>query len=435
MESITSNTYYNVNSTHPLIQNAQEYIVIKKYVSIHSEDRDFTKFPNSSDFEIEMPEDMVNVQSLRLINWTFPANYNTFSGENNNVTMTFTLNKPYDPNVNGLTDLLTQKTYEALYYNKEHDYVIIIGTGFYNPDQMVTELTNRFNYAVTSYIKLYFTQKSTDMSLTLPERQEYVQALLQFNALGGYTNFVIVYNNVAQNIWFGNISDGFILTNENQIKIKNFYDNKCYAKDVLPDYYDQGLPGCLGLPICNNTAISGSDLPQNNNYTNVNGVIVPRFYYGDVSPGDNGYWLLPNPNLPNSQVYWVEAIYKINLMGPAYLYMEIAGNNCIDETSPYNISTFTVQNNETNGRVNSAFAKLSVPTTPISQWFDREAVPYKWYLPVAERIRRLRIRVRYHNGQLASFGVFNYSFMLEFTLQSPQILRSSKLQMYNPSRN
>ena len=36
---------YNVNNNHPLITNSQDYALIRKYVSIHSDDRDFLKYP------------------------------------------------------------------------------------------------------------------------------------------------------------------------------------------------------------------------------------------------------------------------------------------------------------------------------------------------------------------------------------------------------
>jgi hypothetical protein len=112
--------------------------------------------------------------------------------------------------------------------------------------------------------------------------------------------------------------------------------------------------------------------------------------------------------------------------------MEIAGQNCIDETQPYNLSRFTIETNQTNGIVNSAFAKLPVPSTPLSQWFDRDSIPYKYYYPPAEKLRKLKIKLRYHDGQLVNFGVFNYSFLLEFTLMVPQILRTSKGTVYPP---
>jgi hypothetical protein len=112
--------FNNVFTNHPLIPNSQEYIYYKKYVSIHSEDRDYLKYPNAAEFEIEMPEDILNIVALRLVGWTFPANYNTFSKLNSNVNMIFKINNPYNPNINGVTDLLIQKIYECLFYLKDN---------------------------------------------------------------------------------------------------------------------------------------------------------------------------------------------------------------------------------------------------------------------------------------------------------------------------
>jgi len=113
-------------------------------------------------------------------------------------------------------------------------------------------------------------------------------------------------------------------------------------------------------------------------------------------------------------------------MGDAFFYMEIQGLNCIDETSPYNLSNFTVTTNQTNGVANAAFAKISIPTTPLGQWFDKKSLPYKYFAPPAERLRRFKIKLRYHNGQTVDFNVFPYSFTLEFTCVKPQILRTGK---------
>ena len=51
-----SSRLFNTSTNHPIIPNANDYIIYKKYVSIHSEDRDILKYPNSNQFEIEMPE-------------------------------------------------------------------------------------------------------------------------------------------------------------------------------------------------------------------------------------------------------------------------------------------------------------------------------------------------------------------------------------------
>ena len=55
--SIGEQPTFSVNQTHPLIPNSQNYTYYKKFVSIHSEDRDYIKHPNSASFEIELHED------------------------------------------------------------------------------------------------------------------------------------------------------------------------------------------------------------------------------------------------------------------------------------------------------------------------------------------------------------------------------------------
>jgi hypothetical protein len=90
-----------------------------------------------------------------------------------------------------------------------------------------------------------------------------------------------------------------------------------------------------------------------------------------------------------------------------------------------------MNSNSTNGIVNSAFAKIAVSTTPISQWFDDSMESYKWYNPPAERIRKLRLKIRYHNGLPVQFGDFKYSITLEFSIFNPQIAR--KVNLYTPN--
>jgi hypothetical protein len=411
---------YNLNTSHPLIPSSQEYDYYKKYVSIHSEDRDILKFPSASKFEIEMPEDILNIITVRLSSWTFPANYSTFSLGNSNTFMTFKINNPYNPGEHNYSNELQEEIFKCLFLSKDEDYLIFIEEGFYNPDQMTIELTNKFNDAVNRRIKNYFVNnKQPDL-------------LKEFLILGGYQNFIVVYNSVSQRIWFGNRSDGFVLTNETQI-LKNPQNNEYFCnvtKGKLPDYSNWGLPGNIGLDRCNTNSLNSITANQiiNSESTSLDTVLAadvlsPRFFYGDVFPGDNGFWLLPDSIKPGCVVSWVECPYKINLMGPSCFYMEIDGLNNMNQTSPYNVSDFTLTTNKTNGRVNSAFAKIGIPTTPISQWFDRDAHPYKLFVPPAERLRKLNITLRYHNGQAVDFGTFDYSFTLEFLILIPQQLK------------
>jgi hypothetical protein len=403
---------FNTSSIHPLIPNANQYYLDKKYVSIHSEDRDILKYPSSSEFEIELPQDYLNVYSVKLYNWSFPANYNVFSTVNFNIAMTFKFIKLYNPGEYGYADPLTEAIFAGLYSLISKEYIVRIETGFYTPDQLATELTNKFNETVSNELIDFFTNTPA-----------YNYALALFT---GYDRFVIVYNSVGQKLWFGNNADQFELTN-NYINQYNdeFIGTQCIRRQQLPSLADWGLPAYLGFTRCPVTALSAAEIEDTSSAVlgyNVESVYisgdVPRFYYGNVNSGDNGFWLLPT--LPGATVYFLQAPSKINIMGPSYIYMDIDGLNCIDETSPYNVSQFTLQTNETNGRVNSSFAKIPVTTTPIAQWFDNDQAPYKHFNPPAERIRKLKLKLRYHNGQKVDFGLFEYSFMLEFTLLRPQ---------------
>lgn len=395
---------FDLNNNHPLIPNSNQYFFERKFVSINSEDRDMIKYPNASEFEIELPQDYLNVQSVKLYSWSFPANYNVFSIDLQNVFMSFKITEPYNPGAHGVADPLINAIFAGLYANKDKNYAIYIENGFYNPTQMATELTTKFNESVTKYLKAYLTVN-------------YPALVASFK---GYFRFTNVYNTVGQKIWFGNNADRFVLTNSAAYQLKQTANYACVNKALSPNYSDIGLPGFIGLTRNDTTAYSvaeyaviGGEFAQN--YVGV--YPYPRFYYGDVlTAGDDGFWCLPNPDLPGAIVYFIQPTYKINFMGPDYIYMEIAGLNCIDETVPFNVSELTTTTNQTNGIVNSFFAKIPISTTPLSQWFDNTMEPYKHFNPPAERIRKLKIKFRYHNNSLINFGIFPFSFMLEFNL-------------------
>lgn len=416
----------NNNSTlfnnHPLITNSNQYFLEKKYISIHSEDRDFTKYPNSSEFEVLLPQEYLNVASARLYSWSFPANYDVFSVPTYNVTMTFKFISLYNPGAHDTSDPLLEAIFTCLYENMDNEYIIIIEPGFYNPDQIAVELTNKFNEVITNTIYTF-----------LQDNVKYSDVAKIFSQ---YSRFNIVYNNVTQKLWFGNSADQFVLTNDSQSYFKkDFVDATCYRRRTLPEFSNWGLPAYLGFTRCASYSYNAYDSslkPGDEKYsvdTSLDNIDkVPRFYYGDAIPGsgDNGYWLLPGA--PNATVYFLQAPYKISIMGPAYMYMEVDGMNCIDETVPWNLSQYTSTHNQTNGIVNSSFAKIAVPTTPISQWFDNDMTPYKYWNPPAERISKFKFKIRYHNGQLVEFGQFEYTFMIELSILNPQQERSYSIR-------
>ena len=405
---------YNLNTTHPLIENAQQYTYYKKVLSIHSEDRNTLKYPLSSQFEVTLPQDYVNVQSVKISSWSFPYNMNIFSESQNNVKLTFKINKPYNPGEFDQPNVLQNAIFAGLYnhYNDDEQFMIKIGAGNYKPELMVTELQNRMNYAVTVYLLEYFLKNYPDL---IPE----------FELYGGYSSFVLAYNTVSEKIWFGNRSDGFILTNET-VNFSQIELDTCNPyRQIAPSFADTGLPGRLGFTRINSESVKMLDINE------------VRFYYGDVnSERDNGYWLKPYPTLIGSSCYFIEPLFKINIYQRLAFYIDIQLLNCIDELAPYNLSNFTVQNSQNNGQVNSAFAKISsqnFANDNVSNFFESTSIPFKYFDPPAERIRKLSIKIRNHDGSLVNFNDLPFTFSLEFGLMTNSALK--EYNSYVPKAN
>ena len=78
MNSFISNTFTN-HPVMPVPRDTAEYQEVKYYVSIHSEDRNILKYPNSSTFEIELPRDFYNVKTLNVSELALPINIDTFN--------------------------------------------------------------------------------------------------------------------------------------------------------------------------------------------------------------------------------------------------------------------------------------------------------------------------------------------------------------------
>jgi len=80
--------------------NIQTYGEIRQIISIHSEDRDITKYPNSNQFEVDLPVEYKNVTSMKITNFYFEGSLEVFSTENQNTTLTYNNEAMTIPNGN-----------------------------------------------------------------------------------------------------------------------------------------------------------------------------------------------------------------------------------------------------------------------------------------------------------------------------------------------
>ena len=178
---------YALGNSKPLIQRDQNFVLDRKLVTVHSEDRDITKWPNSNTFEIILPETLLNVQSMRLIQATIPGKFFVFSNEYQNTKFTFTM------------------------ASSDVSHNITIEEGYYTPEQLAVELETKMNKTVGD---------------------------------GTTTTFNVFYDEVAQKYWFGNTDSSFNLHFCEQIPYELI---KCEQPLTWPNHTNWGLPYHLGF--------------------------------------------------------------------------------------------------------------------------------------------------------------------------------------------
>lgn len=355
-----------VQQAHPLIPREQTYVLDRKLVSIHSFDRDIKKWPFGNHFEIELPQAMRNIQSMRLLTITLPSNKYVFSSEYQNTKLSF----EFIP-IFGLV-----KTYQ-----------ITISEGSYTPVQLVTEIQTKMNKVVAA-----------DGDPT-------------------YNSFRCKYNEITNNMWFGNLKDKFTLLFDTKI----IYEKSCSQVDVWDHYTEWGLPAYLGYK---KRKYVSEATPPNPWWSNTSG--DPFGFDYEVVDGSGTEWL-NNSSTDNFfiNIYDLSAnpqdpsgICNMNVAGSNSIYMEIEKYNSMDEIEPYSENTGGWFNNDYAGKVKSAFAKIPIvqPYSTILEGSKSFIANISHYNPPIDRINRLRFTFRYHDGRLVDFKCLPFTFTLEFNM-------------------
>ena len=394
---------YVLKNDHPLIPREQTFSVNRKLITVHSEDRDINKWPNANHFELQLPQTYTNVETIALVEYSFPTYYYTFSNEAQNTKITFTANISMAGH--GETDPV----------------VVTISPGFYSPTQLAAEMQNQLNLAVRALSP----------------------------SLASYDNFRVFYDEVRQRLLFGNTTDPFTFV----YNAPESYDEEpCYApctsvqvQTPSPSatirwnqYTNWGLGYNLGFVKC-----LTSECGNPNDVFNANkAVAIPvtssqSVYYAvnlsppavgyewlTVSPGATGYVLVP-PNPPS-------------LNGHSDMYAEIDKYNYLDEMQPYSAHTSNSRNNDYNGVVNAAFAKIPLRTKPTKIVSSLEYMygdepqdttqGFATFFPPLDKLSKLKFKFRYHDGTLVNFGGQNFSFTVALYTYRDEIARSKQLR-------
>lgn len=357
---------YNTYNSHQLITRQQSYNLNKKILSVHSEDRDMCKWPYSNNFAIECPEVYEKVESMRVVDVTMPAVQYTFTNDYQNTKMLFKL-FPQNP---------AAAWYIPLANNVNSQYTLEIQEGYYSPEELANELQNKLNDAVDTYIQSQ-------------------------GVFPTYQNFKVYYNRVNNTMNFGNLEDEFTFLCDVQVI---YTLCQCEQPNVFPRCTQWGLPWNLGF---DKVTYTSTPLLVSNGDKDV--VIS---YLPSTSP-DYVFLAAGTGTIPS---YYLVAPFSVKLNGDKAIYMEIEKFNYMDELNPYPVNTSGSFNNTYGGIVNSAFVKIPITSTPYSYFTDSTMINLNncgFYIPVIEKISRLKFKFRYHDGRLVDFKDTPFNFSIE----------------------
>ena len=385
-------SHLNTYTNQPVIRREQTYVLDRKLVSIHSEDRDVKKWKNSNRFEVRLPEAIKNVQSMRLINISVPNNLYTFTNNYQNIKLTFKITpNNYDVAYNNIQNKLN--------VNKDNNYTMSIDEGVYTNEQMANILTNRMNEAVTTFLK-------ADQSATLGGSAIVVDH--------DYAYFVVKYNEVKRTFIFGNRFDNFSITCDTKI----LYDvTDCEQKIVWDQYTKWGLPFYLGF---SKSSVSSSAL------NNSNGARLDH---------ETSYWITPavNTAASNTSVHYLSPPNMSSIYGETDIYLDIDKYNSLSEIAPYAEATNNMYNNDYRGMIKNAFAKIPLKNdgTTLLTNSNNGSLAYMMshFTTPIESIQKLLFRFRFHDGRLVDFKDTNYNFVIEFNCLLDEPMKQYNLRV------
>ena len=135
-----SSNHYNIHNNHQIIPRQQNYLLDRKILTVHSTDRDIKKWKFSNTFEIDLPESMNHVQSMRLVETSMPTFFTNFSNEYQNTKLQFRVKAILDT-----SDPSATLMYSALASNYGNYYEITVPDGFYTSVELTNTVTALMN--------------------------------------------------------------------------------------------------------------------------------------------------------------------------------------------------------------------------------------------------------------------------------------------------
>ena len=286
----------NVNTQHHVIQNNNNFVLDRKLVTIHSNDRDYSKYPNANNFHIKLGSQFDNVQSVRLVDYQFPKKTYVFSDKYCNTKLVLYTFDDTSP---------TTAISELEGFTKDEKNII-----------------KERGWLDSSGVK--------KTEVTIPEGNYTGNelAVILDNELDGFS---CIYSDVEDKL--------FLHTDANKkffidFRHKPNYDNVNYAsqQEIFDQHTNWGIGYNMGFSKKFIFSSSGTFSYQNNGqYT-----------------------------IKSNAIHYVKSEHPILVSSSPIVYLDINKLNQMDEIVPYSGKTTSKYNDNSSYKNNGAFAKINL---------------------------------------------------------------------------
>jgi len=325
---------------HFLIERLQNFTLDRKILSIDTNDRDKSRWPNPNEFEVSLPQTYSNVESIRLLNIQIPNKlYNISEHLQNN-------------------KMIIQSGSDKL--------LITLEDGYYSNSHICETIQNK--------VRLGFGYDWISNNV-----------------------FNVDFNSISQKPHFTSANKEFSFIFLDSDITYNTYSNSPCNNNIYDQHSNWGLGNILGF-----------DNKQR----------VESYPVSDPSNSDIFFYYNSNQLIPTSAAGVIVPPKQMELNQNQFIYLDVDKYNTSDEIKPFINDRL---NNTNSGLVNSYFAKIPIQyklydINSINQSLsskDDFIDSFSYYQPPIEKISKLKIKFRYHNGLPVDLANFNISLTLE----------------------
>lgn len=355
--------------THNIIKKGNDYFLDRKLISIHSEDRDTQKWAHENEFEVILPEKMVNVHSMRLMDTALPDKINNIHHNYKNTKLAWRINPSH------ISSNEPDKPTLQIKYLSNEPFTLTIQNGYYDPEVLATTIQTYMRYIVSSYVK---------NNSNIPTNYS-------------YTYIYVIYNKTTDKFDF--------ICNRDKLELVFDYEFEfvgCTNKNnVFKQSEKWGLPYMFGF---NKQTYKDNDLQTLSDkiYPNEGETIV-------IEPAKTSYHSYDT-------IQYISAPFKQRLFSDNVIYVELDKYNTLDEIKPYVSHTTDTYDNDYNGVINSAFAKIILGRERgyiLNHAGGSTINNINVFKTVVPTIGKLKFKFRYHDGRNVEFDGQPIHLMVE----------------------